>query len=147
MVLPKSGWSCGVTGRVDVIQSLFFPGIQNKTTHSGFPKTFNVGYLFVFVEYLCNRSPKTRTKRLQKLHFDFNYCNKLLELARCFNPLRFESEVVTDPNRTRILLIFLGSGSSFIKRCGSGLHPDLILMITYKLIVDVCQTIRKMCKV
>ena len=30
------------------------------------------------------------------------------------------AEVATDPNRTRILLFFLGPGSSFIRRCGSG---------------------------
>ena len=30
--------------------------------NSEFPETFFGGYLFVFVEYLCNRIPKIKTK-------------------------------------------------------------------------------------
>ena len=30
--------------------------------NSEFPKTFFGGYLFAFVEYLCNRCPKIKTK-------------------------------------------------------------------------------------
>ena len=57
-------------------------------------------------------------------------------------------EVATDSERTgsdSYLTVFspirIGSGSSFIRRCGFGSDPDLILLITFKLIVDVCQNI------
>ena len=33
--------------------------------NSKFPKTFFGGHLFVFVEYLCNRSPKIKTKNIK----------------------------------------------------------------------------------
>ena len=33
--------------------------------NSEFPKTFFGGYLFVFVEYLCNRSLKIKTKNIK----------------------------------------------------------------------------------
>ena len=33
--------------------------------NSEFPKTFFAGYLFVFVEYLYNRSPKIETKNIK----------------------------------------------------------------------------------
>ena len=33
--------------------------------NSEFPKTFFGGYLFVFVEYLCNRSSKIKTKNIK----------------------------------------------------------------------------------
>ena len=49
--------------------------------------------------------------------------------------------MATDPDRT--VLFFLGSGSSFIRRCESELNSELILLITFKAIVDVCQNIRQ----
>ena len=33
--------------------------------NSEFPKTFFAGYFFVFIEYLCNRSPKIKTKNIK----------------------------------------------------------------------------------
>ena len=33
--------------------------------NSEFPKTFFGGYLFVFVEYFCNRSLKVKTKNIK----------------------------------------------------------------------------------
>ena len=36
-----------------------------KEQNSEFPKTFFGGYLFVFVEYLCSRSPKIKTKNIK----------------------------------------------------------------------------------
>ena len=44
---------------MNIIQSLFFPGSSRQDTDLGI---FYVGYLFVFVEYLCNRSPKWEQK-------------------------------------------------------------------------------------
>ena len=38
---------------------------QAEKTGSGFPKTFYGGILFVFVECLCNHSPKIRTKHFK----------------------------------------------------------------------------------
>ena len=38
-------------------------GGKNKT--QSFQKLFSGGYLFVFVEYLCNHSPKIKTKNIQ----------------------------------------------------------------------------------
>ena len=43
--------------------SLNYFGGKNKT--QSFQKTFSGGYLFVFVEYLCNRSPKIKTKNIK----------------------------------------------------------------------------------
>ena len=34
--------------------------------NSEFPKSFFGGHLFAFVEYLCNRSPKIKTKNIKK---------------------------------------------------------------------------------
>ena len=36
---------------------------KNKT--QSFQKLFSGGHLFVFVEYLCNRSPKIKTKNIK----------------------------------------------------------------------------------
>ena len=47
-----------------------------------------------------------------------------------------------DPDRTRILLFFLGAGSSFNGRCRYGADLERILLITIKLIADVCENIR-----
>ena len=63
-VLPNFGWSRDVTRRINIIRSLF---LRNRFRVS---KNFFVGYLIVFVEYLCNSSSKMR----QKLHFDFSCC-------------------------------------------------------------------------
>ena len=52
--------------------------VQAEKTDSGFPKTFQREYLFVFVEYLCNRRLKTRAK-----HF-INSISILPELAKDF---------------------------------------------------------------
>ena len=43
----------------------FFFLIQARRTNSGFSKTILGGYLFVFVNYRCNRSPEMRTKQLK----------------------------------------------------------------------------------
>ena len=37
--------------------------LWRKEQNSEFPKKFFEGYLFVFVEYLCNRSAKIKTKK------------------------------------------------------------------------------------
>ena len=70
--LPKLNWSRYITGWVNIIQSLSLE-VQAKRTDSGFSKTFRG----VFVDYLCNCSPKIKTKI-----FDF-ICCKLPELAGC----------------------------------------------------------------
>ena len=36
-----------------------------REQNSEFPKSFFGGFLFVFVEYLCNRSPKIKTKNVK----------------------------------------------------------------------------------
>ena len=41
--------------------------MQVERTNSGLSKTFLVEYLFVFAEYLCNRSSKIRTKNFKNL--------------------------------------------------------------------------------
>ena len=39
-------------------------GGKNKT-YKSFQKLFSGGYLFVFADYLCNRSPKIKTKTIK----------------------------------------------------------------------------------
>ena len=39
--------------------------VLRKEQSSEFPKFFFGGYLFVVVEYLCNRSPKIKTKNIK----------------------------------------------------------------------------------
>ena len=48
--------------RPDSLENCRF-GEKNKTHE--FPKAFFGGYLFVFVEYFCNPSPKTKTKNIK----------------------------------------------------------------------------------
>ena len=38
---------------------------RREEQNSEFPKTFFGGQLFVFIEYLCNRSPKIKTKNIK----------------------------------------------------------------------------------
>ena len=41
-------------------------GFGGKIKTQSFQKLFSGGHLFVFVEYLCNRSPKIKTKNIKK---------------------------------------------------------------------------------
>ena len=55
----------------------------------GFQKPFFGGKcVFTFVEYLYNLNSKNQDKKFQKLYFDFSYCCKLPEWARCFTPFK-----------------------------------------------------------
>ena len=67
-------WSSDVTGRVNIVQFLFFfLEILGGKTDSGFPKTFSGDTgISVFVEYFCNLCPEVRTK---------NFKNYILILA------------------------------------------------------------------
>ena len=47
--------------RPNSLENWFWREEQNSL----FPKTFFGGHLFVFVEYLCNRSPKIKTKNIK----------------------------------------------------------------------------------
>ena len=58
--------------------------------NSEFPKTFFGGYLFVFVEYHCNRSPKIKTKNIKN-------CSSILAIVNHQNWLD------DSPPLTRIL--------------------------------------------
>ena len=55
----------------------------------------------------------------------------------------YASEAARGTDLTVFSRIRIGSRSSFIRRCGSRPDPDLILLITFKFIVDVCQNIRQ----
>ena len=55
---------------LDVGRSLHTPGLENcgfggKNKTQSFQKLFVGGHLFVFVEYLCKRSPKIKTKNIK----------------------------------------------------------------------------------
>ena len=58
-------WSRDVLKRLILLSLSFFLKVQPERTDSEFPKTFSGVYLFVVVKYLCNRSPKMRTKKIQ----------------------------------------------------------------------------------
>ena len=45
-----------------LVNSHLFQKIQDGRNNAEFPKTFLERYLFALVEYLCNRSPKMRTR-------------------------------------------------------------------------------------
>ena len=81
LILIKKRENClnGGTGRINIIRPVFSLKFFFRRTDLGFPKTFLEGYLFVFVEYLCDRSPKIQTKSSKFMYFDFSYC-KLSEL-------------------------------------------------------------------
>ena len=57
-----------------------FLKVQAEETDLGFPKSFCWKYLFVFVEYLCYRSPKMRRKHFKNFILILsivNYRNRL----------------------------------------------------------------------
>ena len=78
-------------------------GFGGKIKTQSFQKLFSGGHLFVFVEYLCNRSPKIKTKNIK------NY-SSILAIANHRNwlddspPLRY---------RNSFLEILLGVGVAF----------------------------------
>ena len=64
----RRGRSNRVRGRVRcaaTITSLENCGLGGKIKTQSFQKLFSGGHLFVFVEYLCNRRPKIKTKNIK----------------------------------------------------------------------------------
>ena len=73
--------------------------------NSEFPKTFFGGYLFVFVEYLCNRSLKITTKNIKNyksILAIINYRNWLDNSPPLSFILRMKICLVTSPEQTKL---------------------------------------------
>ena len=77
--------SCDVTGKVNIIWSLFLEA-QAEQTDLGFPKALYGNISFYVCWISLQPQFQNENKTIQKLYFDFSHC-KLPELAGCFTPL------------------------------------------------------------
>ena len=61
--------------------------VQEEKTDLEFSTTFYGRQLFVFVEYLCNRIPKMRTKHFKNYNLILAIVNYGTKVGRMLNPL------------------------------------------------------------
>ena len=76
------------------LQNFWEPCICSPNLLFLFVKYIFWGYLFLFVEYICNCSPERRTRNVKKIRFNMINC-KLPELAGWFTLFNCKRPVAT----------------------------------------------------
>ena len=69
--LPKLDWSRDVTGRVNILQSVYFSRIRAEGTDSRFSKPFRRDISLQLLNIFETAAPN-ENKKFQKLYFDFS---------------------------------------------------------------------------
>ena len=81
--------------------------VLREEQNSAFPKTFFGGHLFVFVEYLCNRSPKIKTKNIKNYSSILaivNHRNWLDDSPTAFKNSLLNEQLLKGPNYAKNLV-------------------------------------------